>query len=299
MHSPILPKTTGSQRILVAYILGILGVTAFGATLPVTRLALTDFTPEFLTFARAIIASLLAVATLVIFRKPLRHKNDFQIFLAGIFLIFTFPGFMAIAMKTVPAAYGGVVLGFLPIATAVISRLITEEKPSRKFWILSLAGAAIVVTFTFMKAGTPSSEGSWAGYVWLTAAGLTAALGYVIFGKLSRQTPGWEIISRSLVLNLPISVSGAVWFFDSSIYQPSQTGFLALLYLGSFSMFLAFCAWNVALAVGGIARIGQLQLLQVFVTIAIAALLLGEELDLITLVSAAAITAIIAASRKA
>ncbi|MGI9353168.1 MAG: DMT family transporter [Rhizobiaceae bacterium] len=296
MHSPFPAKTSHNRKLLLAYILGVLGVTAFGATLPVTRLALIDFTPEFLTFARAIFASLLAIVTLLVFRKPLRHKNDFQIFLAGIFLIFTFPGFMAIAMKTVPAAHGGVVLGFLPLATAVISRMITDEKPSGKFWLLSLAGALIVVAFTITKSETET--GSWIGYAWLCAAGITAALGYVIFGKLSRETPGWEIISRSLVLNLPFSILGAIWFFDSSIYQPSQAGFLALLYLGSFSMFLAFCAWNVALAIGGIARIGQLQLLQVFVTIAVAALLLGEKLDSVTLVTALAITVIIAASRK-
>ena len=63
-------------------------------------------------------------------------------------------------------------------------------------------------------------------------------------------------------------------------------------------MFLGFCAWNVALAKGGIARIGQLQLLQVFVTLGVAVLLLDETLDVVTLASAVTITAIIATSRR-
>lgn len=284
---------------MLAYALGIFGVTAFGATLPVTRIALLDFSPEFLTFARAIIATIMAVATLMFFRKPLRHKDDRQILLAGIFLIFTFPGFMSIAMQTVPAAYGGVVLGFLPLTTATIARLITDEKPSLRFWLLSIAGCAIVVGFIVVKADTNTEAGNVAGYAWLVMAGLTASIGYVIFGKLSRTTPGWEIISRSLLLNLPLTILGLIWFFETSTTNASTSGIIALLYLGSFSMFLAFCGWNVALAIGGIARIGQLQLLQIFVTIAVATVLLGETIDGLTVICATLITVIIALSRKA
>lgn len=298
MSLPHETSSSPSRKMLLAYLLGAFGVIGFGATLPVTTIALEDFSPEFLTFARAAIAAGLAISLLLIFKKPLRHKDDPLIFLAGIFLIFTFPGFMAIAMQTVPAAYGGVVLGFLPLATAVIARLIAHEHPSLRFWILSIAGCLVVVGFVLAKAGSNPQTGGLAGFGWLILAGLTASLGYVIFGKLSKHTPGWEIISRSLLLNLPITLIGAFWFYDPAFSKPSNEGTISLIYLGSTSMFLAFCAWNVALAWGGIARIGQLQLLQVFVTIAIAAVLLGEPIETSTILAAVAITAIIAASRK-
>ncbi|MEM7215350.1 MAG: DMT family transporter [Pseudomonadota bacterium] len=289
---------TGDKHVLFAYVLGILGVVGFGATLPATRIALADFTPEFLTFARAAIATAMAAAVLLWYRKPLRHSHNFQIFLAGTFLIFGFPGFMSVAMQTVPAAYGGVVLGFLPLTTAIIARLLTEEKPSGLFWILSISGCVIVTGYILAKAGPDTTSGDWPGYGWLVLAGLTASVGYVIFGKLSRKTAGWEIISRSLVLNMPLTIIGLIWFFDRSFVDPSMPGLSALLYLGSVSMFLAFCAWNAALAMGGIARIGQLQLLQVFVTIALSALLLAEHLDVLTIAAATLITIVIAASRK-
>jgi hypothetical protein len=45
-----------------------------------------------------------------------------------------------------------------------------------------------------------------------------------------------------------------------------------------FSQFLGFFAWNKGLSLGGIARIGQLLLLQPFVTLIAASLLLGESI---------------------
>ncbi len=285
-------------NLLVAYFLGFLGVLSFAGSLPFTRLGLADFSPGFLTFLRAAIALLLAAASLVAFKKPFRHEQDFRIFVAGLFLIFTFPGFMALAMQTVPASHGGVILGFLPLATAILARLFTDEKPSAKFWILSITGCLVVSIFTFVSADEHGISGISAGDAWLILAGLTAAAGYVIFGALSRTTPGWEITARALLLNAPLILAGLWWFYEPGFLAPSGPGVLAALYLGCFSMYLGFCAWNVALARGGIARMGQVQLLQTFLTIAIAAVLLGEELDALTVVAAIAITALIAASRK-
>ncbi len=190
----------GSNPLWVAYLLGIFGVVAFGATLPATRIALDSFTPEYITFARAFIATVLAVLTLLVFRKPLITSNWKPVLLSGLFLIFTFPGFMAISMQSVPAAHGGVVLGFLPLATAVIARMIADETPSPGFWLLSIAGGVIVTAFILTKAKTGFAGANWGGYLWLIVAGLTAALGYVIFGKLSRATPGWEVICHALIL---------------------------------------------------------------------------------------------------
>lgn len=293
-HNPVNNK----QPLWLAYVLGIFGVSAFGATLPVTHIALETYTPGFLTFARAIIATILAVLTLMAMRKPFLQANWPEILLSGIFLIFTFPAFMAIAMESVPAAHGGVVLGFLPIATAFIARMIAGETPSPRFWSLSVAGAIVVVSFVVIKADATEEDATWLGYGWLILAGLSASCGYVIFGKLSRTTPGWEIICRALVINSPLSILGMIITWNEAPHVADVPQLLSLLYLGAFSMFLAFCAWNVALAWGGIARMGQLQLLQVFVTIAIASILLGEQIDTLTIAAAILVTAIIAASRK-
>ena len=291
-------ETKLPDRLGLAYLLGFAGVVIFGATLPVTRLALVDFTPWFVTFVRAGLAAAMALVALMVFKRPLRHSNEIEIFIAGVLLIFAFPGMMALAMQTVPASHGGVILGFLPLATAVIANLIAGEKPSPKFWLLSILGAMIVFAYTMISSDIEGAAGFTIGDIWLVLAGLSAAFGYVLFGRLSRHTPGWEISSRALILNTPIIVIGIWWFYDASVLIASPSSIAAMIYLGAFSMYLGFCVWNAALAIGGIARIGQIQLLQTFITLLISALLLGEVLDLLTIATAIAITVIIAFSRK-
>jgi len=156
----------------------------------------------------------------------------------------------------------------------------------------------IIAAFTIYTSDDQGAGGVSSGDLWLIAAGLSSAFGYVLFGKLSRSTPGWEIISRSLILNLPLILSGTIWFYEPRFLSPSTQGLIGLFYVGGISMFLGFCAWNMALARGSIAKIGQIQLLQTFITIIIAAILLNERIDSLTVITAIAITGIIVLSRK-
>ena len=252
------PGQSTAASLRLAYGLALFAVLAFGATLPVTHIALEDYSPGFLTFARALLAAALALALLKVTGKPWRHRDDLLIFIAGITLIFTFPGFMALAMQTVPASHGGVVLGFLPFTTAIFARLIAKEKPSPFFWLISLSGCAVVVIFTALQSDELGNAGISTGDLWLVAAGITVSIGYVLLGKVSRSTPGWEVIARALVLNLPLILVGVWWTWEPQFLDAGIRSTAALLYLGSFSMFIAFCAWNAALAIGGIARIGQM-----------------------------------------
>ena len=284
--------------LLYAYAIGFFGILCFGATLPVTRIALLDFSPGFITFSRAGIAAVLAFVVLKFNRRKISHEQNFLIFLGGLFLIFGFPGLMAVAMQTVPASHGGVILSFIPLVVALLARMFAGELPSGRFWILSILGGLIVAGYTIFAADDSGNAGITIGDLWLIAAGFCAAAGYVIFGKLSRGTPGWEIVSRALVLNVPLVLPGIWWFYEPQFLSASKTGIIALIYLAIFSMLVGFFAWNVALARGGIARIGQLQLLQTFITIILAALIASERIDLMTIIAAIATTAIIALTRK-
>ena len=281
----------------LAYLLGFAGVAIFGITLPVTRLALADFSPWFITFARALLGAAAALSFLLMTGRNLRHSENGRIFLAGLFLIFGFPAFMALAMQTVPASHGGVVLGFLPIATAAIAALIAGERHSPRFWLLCITGAVIVTAYSLWK-GDGTSTGASLGDLWLLFAGLCASSGYVISGKLARSMPGWEVICRALVLNLPLIAAGTWFSFEPTFLSASPSGLIAMFYLGLGSMFLGFFAWNSALAMGGIARIGQVQLLQTFVTLAASALILGEHIDALTLITAILVTALIFLTKR-
>ncbi|MFN4170909.1 MAG: DMT family transporter [Pseudorhodobacter sp.] len=283
--TPEPPPPRHENRPLAGLLLGFCGVVIFGGTLPATRIALEGFSPLFIMFARALIATGAAGLALIVLRRrpPLAEWRALLIVAAT--LVFGFPGFLNVAMQTVPAAHGGIVLGVLPLLTAGIAALIGGERPGPAFWGWSLAGAALVIAFTLRGSGMVPGP----GHLWLFCAAVVTSLGYVVSGKLARTRPGWEVIAWALVLALPVTAGGTWALWDSGIGTPGQAALGAMAYLGLGSMFAGFIFWNRGLAMGGIARVGQVQLLQVFVTLAIAALLLGEALTPAMLGFAAAV----------
>ncbi|MEX3010121.1 DMT family transporter [Hoeflea sp. TYP-13] len=276
-------------------VLGFVGVVLFGATLPMTHIGLDGFSPWFLTFSRALIASAAAATYLAVTGYKLPRKNIPEAFLAGLLLVFGFPGFATLAMETVPASHGGVILGLLPLMTAVFAALIGGERPGLVFWGLGVLGAALVVAFSLLRSHFSLTLGDF----WLLAAGLSASLGYVLSARLSRIMSGGATISWALILTLPISIAGTAWNWQTGIMDPDIPSLWALLYLGLFSMFGGFLFWNAGLAIGGIARVGQIQLLQTFVTLALSALLLSERISTMTLAFAIAVAAVVWFGRKA
>jgi drug/metabolite transporter (DMT)-like permease len=201
---------------------------------------------------------------------------------------------MALAMKTVDASHGGVVLGILPIATALVAVVITHERPRPLFWIASLAGAALVIAFALRQGSGALS----AGDSLLFAAVATSAIGYAFSGRLTAEMPGWEVISWVLVIALPISLPAAALTMPADLAQIALKPWLALLYVALFSQWIGFFAWNAGMAMGGIARVSQVQLLQPFVTFALAAFFNDENITLQILLFAAAVVATVAVSTR-
>jgi drug/metabolite transporter (DMT)-like permease len=282
------------SRETLGLLLGLTGVVIFGGTLPFTKLALTAFSPAFVGFGRAAIASVAAAAVLAAFGKRLQRQHVAMLFLAGLLLVFGFPLMSTVAMETVPAAHGAVVLGVLPLTTSIFAALIGGERPSVLFWLCGIAGAALVVFFAIRDSGMSLSTGD----IWLFMAGIAASLGYVISGKVARNMPGWEVICWALVLTAPLSIAGTAVLFRHDYLHAQAAAVAALGYLSFGSMFFGFFAWNVGLAMGGIARVSQVQLLQAFVTIAISALMLGEAITGQTLLFALAVVAVVMLGRK-
>jgi drug/metabolite transporter (DMT)-like permease len=206
-----------------------------------------------------------------------------------------FPGFMAIALQTVPSAHGGVVLGIMPLMTAVFATLFDADRPSPLFWFCAATGGLLVALFAIGDSGFMPT----AGDIGLLAASICASIGYVISGKLSRHMTGWEVISWALILVSPISLTGAIYTWQPSFAAAPKGAIIALVYLGLISMYLGFFAWNVALAMGGIARIGQVRLLQTFVTLIIANVLLSEHIGWDAIIFATAIALLVYLSRRA
>jgi drug/metabolite transporter (DMT)-like permease len=274
-------------------LLGFVGMVIFGGTLPATRIAVTAIDPLAVTALRTAIAGLCSLMLLIVLRRPLPPRHLwFQLLIAMVCVSILFPLLMALAVQTVDAAHGGVVMGILPIATALVAVLITHERPKPLFWITSLAGAALVIAFALRQGGGALS----AGDLLLFAAVSVAAIGYTFSGRLTAEMPGWEVISWVLVMSLPLSLPATALTMPADFGHVGLKPWLALLYVAVFSQWIGFFAWNAGLAKGGIARVSQVQLLQPFITFALAATFNGETITMQILLFAAAVVAMVAIS---
>lgn len=259
----------------------------FAGTLPATRLAVSGFDPLFLTVARAAIAGSVGLVVLLALRRRVPQRALWlEIFGAALCTVVGFPLFAALAMMTVPAAHGGVVLGILPLATAAAAAIFAHERPSPGFWLASVAGAIIVVIFMFRRSG---SETLAAGDLFLLGTVASGALGYTFSGRLAARMPGWEVISWQVVIFLPLAVLAMFALWPANIASVSFLSWAGLGYVGLVSQYTAFFVFNAALAIGGIARAGQLMLLQPFVIVALALPVNGEPINIETVLFAAAV----------
>jgi drug/metabolite transporter (DMT)-like permease len=289
----VMPPHTSREQL--GLFLGFVGVVIFGGTLPGTRLAVSAIDPAALTALRAAIAGVCSLALLIALRRPLPPRALWpQLVIAMICVVILFPLFMALGMQTVDASHGGVVLGVLPIATALAAVGITHERPRSLFWIASLAGAALVIAFALRQGGGAMSSGD----LLLFAAVAVSAIGYAFSGRLTSSMPGWEVISWVPVIALPISIPAAWLTMPADILQLPAKPLLGLVYVTLFSQWIGFFAWNAGLAMGGIARVSQAQLLQPFVTFGLAASFNGETITWQIVAFAAAVVATVAISTR-
>lgn len=285
---------TGIASHATAITLGFIGMTMFSGTLPATRVALEGFDAVFITMGRAVLAAMAAGAALAVLRPKRPQRADlWRIAAIASCLVVGFPLLSGFAMKTVSAGHGGVVLAIMPIATAVAATIVGGERPGLWFWLLGAAGAVLVLVFTLSDAGWRVEPGD----IFLLAAAVVAGFGYAFSGKLARALPGWSVIAWALVLSLPFTVAGSI-VSAPAVWPQSAEVWAGFAYLGLFSMFLGFAFWNMAMAIGGIAKIGQIQLLQPFVTIAIAAAFTDETIVPRQLIFAAAVVVVVAAAQR-
>jgi drug/metabolite transporter (DMT)-like permease len=283
------------SRERLGLLLGFIGVAVFGGTLPATRIAVSGFDPLALTALRTAIAGLCALVLLLILRRPLPPRRLWpQLMVAMLCVTILFPLLMALAVQTVDATHGGVVLGILPIATALVAVVITHERPKPLFWIASVLGAALVVAFAMRQGGGTLSTGD----LLLFASVAVSAIGYAFSGRLTAQMPGWEVISWVLVIALPVSLPAAALTLPADPTHIALKPWLALLYVAVFSQWIGFFAWNAGMAMGGIARVSQVQLLQPFITFALAALFNDETITPQILLFATAVVATVAISTR-
>jgi len=285
------------RRASLGLVLGFVGVLMFGATLPVTRFALADLDPWAITFGRAAVAGVAALALVLASGRPwpFAARGTFRdLAIGSACLVIVFPLLIGLAMQTVPAAHGGVVVGLLPLLTALAAVLFAGERPGAPLFVASATGAALVAAFALRNGG---DGGVRAGDMMLFAGVVAAAVGYGVSGRLLRQMAGWEVIAFMLILALPVTlpVALATYPWGKAV---STAALVSVLYLGLFSQFIGFFFWNAGMAMGGVARVGQMQLLQTFVTVGLAWPINGETPDAETLFFALGVVLVVAVAQR-
>ncbi len=274
---------------------GLIGVVIFSGSLPATRIAVIDLSPFFLTVARASIAGLLALCVLFVFKKKRPAKKQFfALAIVALGVVVGFPLLSALALRYVTSAHSIVFVGMLPLATAVFGVLRGGERPRVAFWIFSVLGSLFVVGYAIAQglSASPAGDGL------MLLAIMLCALGYAEGARLSKTLGGWQVISWALVLSLPFMAPLTFILLPSSFATVSASAWIGLVYVSLFSMFIGFVFWYRGLVQGGIAAVGQLQLLQPFFGLALAAMLLHEKVSAGMLLVTAGVILCVAGSRR-
>jgi drug/metabolite transporter (DMT)-like permease len=255
---------------------GFLGVLIFSGSLPATRAAVMDFDPVFLTIARAIIAAVLGIALLLSAREKLPERGDVpSLIVVAIGVVIGYPLLTALALQHITSAHSIVFVGLLPLSTAIFGVVRGGERPRVAFWLFSCAGSALVVGYAVGQGLSASPTGD----MLMLAAIVLCGLGYAEGAKLSRKLGGWQVICWALALSLPLMLALSVLLAPPNFDNVRMPAWLGLAYVSLFSMLIGFVFWYRGLAQGGTAAVGQLQLLQPFFGLALAATLLGEHVS--------------------
>lgn len=283
------------SRESLGLILGLLGVIGFSLTLPATRMAVAYLDPVLVGLGRSVAAGVLAAALLGYTRQPLPSRaqaRSLMVVASGV--IVGFPLFSAWAMQRLPAAHAAIVVAILPLFTAIAGAIRLRERPTPGFWLASVSGSATVLAFAVWS-GAGSLQ---AADIALLIAAMAAAVGYVEGGHLAKRMGGWQVICWALVLAAPLLLLPVALAIQRHGVAAPISAWLGFGYVSLISQLLAFFLWYGGLALGGVVRVSQVQLLQPFLTIAASAVLLGERVTPVMLGFALVVVAAVAIGRR-
>nr|AIA10786.1 EamA-like transporter family [uncultured bacterium] len=259
-------------------LLGFVGVVCFSFTMPMTKLALGSFNPWLLSFGRVSGAGLVSLALLLQQGKLPLIKQHFRI-LAGISLgvALGFPLLTSLALHSTSSAHAGLVLALLPLITAILSAVINRESHRPVFWLVSASGCLTVLAYVLLR----DQVRLQAADLLLLGAAFSAGFGYTLGAKLTRSISGLDVICCALVVMLPVSLPATAvsWWYQPPVVV-HETAVLGMIYVTLLSQLFGFVPWYKGLALGGVAVVSQVQLLQTFLTLIFSSWLLGESIGL-------------------
>jgi drug/metabolite transporter (DMT)-like permease len=284
-------------RTNTGWLYGFIGVVIFAGSLPATRIGVLDFSPEFMTFARASIAGIIGLVLLFITGQKKPNKKQLKsLFLTACGVVIGFPLLTALALQTITSARAIVFIGMLPLSTAIFAVICANEKPKPLFWLFAVLGGLSVAGFMLLSQS--SDKMLHVGDLYMIGAILICGLGYAEGGKLSRELGGWQVICWALALFLPFMLVFCIYTAPVHMNEISNSAMLSLVYVTLFSTLIGFYFWYKGLAIGGIAQVGQIQLIQPFIGFGFSAWLLHEDVSIQMIVVSIVVVACVALAKK-
>ncbi|WP_247603606.1 DMT family transporter [Proteus vulgaris] len=277
------------------WINGFIGMLIFSGSLPATKAAVLGFEPLFLTAARASIAGLLSLVMLLLYKEKLpTFKQWISLTVVSLGVVVGFPLLTAIALQEITSAHSLVFLALLPLSTAIFAVIRGGEKPRPIFWLFSIVGSLLVMGYALSQGGTSSISAD----LLMIASVIVCGLGYAEGASLTKQLGGWQVICWALIVSLPPMLILSFILMPEELTKISLSAWIGLGYVSLFSMLIGFIFWYKGLSQGGIAAVGQLQLLQPFFGLGLAAVLLHESVNLLMLLVTVGVIFCVAGSRK-
>lgn len=292
--------TSHNNKELSGLFLGFLAIACFSVTLPATRLAVGSLDPTFVGLGRSLLAAvpaLILIYGLKIALPTRRQWWDITIVMLGV--VISFPWLTSMAMQNVSGAQGGIVVSMLPLFTAIAGALLLRQRPSAGFWLMAILGSSLVIIYLLWsrQGQLQSSE------LILLGASILCAIGYAQGGKLAGEIGGVAVICWAIVLSVPFTIIPVAFTWENIQINDAQQminwqAWAGFIYVSFISQWLAFIFWYRGLALGGVIRVSQVQLIQPFLTLFVAALLLGESISFLMIVFCAAVVLSVAIGRR-
>ena len=284
------------------FIYGFVGILTFSLTPVATKIALgsdnNELSAEFITFGRSAVAGFLALLYLLFFKKKMPQKSDLMNFsIIALCLTIGFPLSLSYGLIYSTSIHAGVILAFLPLATAIFASFYFKQRASIGFWLCALIGSIIIIIYILIHNQNINANFKISHYdILFCIAVIAAAIGYNFGAKLTKNMSSGEVISWALVLALPLHFILAIYYFPKS--EISIIAWFGFFYTALFSQWIGFFAWYKALDLGGAVRVSQIQLLMPFLTFTFSILFIGEILDSLAIVFSAIIIFLIYVSRR-
>ncbi|HEY3587308.1 MAG TPA: DMT family transporter, partial [Myxococcaceae bacterium] len=251
---------------------GWLGMLLFSGTVVATRFAVRDLDATFIALGRALVAAVLAACVLWVRRAPWPSRRQWRrlVLVAG-GVVVGFPWLITLALRTMPAAHGAVIVGLLPMATSVLAVMRSGERPSPAFWLASGAGLVGILVF----ASTRGAHGLGQADLLALGAVVLGGIGYCEGGLLAREMPAAHVICWALLAAAPFLALPTAWVVARVGISAGPAAWAGFAYVAVLSMFLGFFAFYRGMSEAGIARVSQIQLAQPICSLIWSALFLG------------------------